>query len=83
MKRLAEHVSARTKEYHPGGLKLPYHQLQFFEIHMPTAQILPKAKELNVSLTSYLGALWMLALRAEMPSRKSHLPVTVSLPVNL
>ena len=75
--------TARKKAFHPGGLKLPYHQLQFFEIHMPTSQILPKAKELKVSLTSYLGALWMLAIHDEMPPRKHQLPVTISLPVNL
>ena len=77
------HGPARRKAYHPGGLKLPYDQLQFFEICMPTSQILPRAKELKVSLTSYLGALWMLAIRDEMPPRKRNLPVTISLPVNL
>ena len=77
------HGPARKKAYHIGGLKLPYNQLQFFEIHMPTSQILPRAKELGVSLTSYLGALWMLAIRDEMPPRKRNLPVTISLPVNL
>ena len=71
------------KACHPGGLKLPYDQLQFFEIHMPTDQILPKAKALKVSLTSYLGAAWMLAIRDDMPTRRKNLPVTVSLPVNL
>ena len=50
---------------------------------MPSSQILPRAKELKVSLTSYLGALWMLAIRDEMPPRKRDLPVTISLPVNL
>ncbi len=69
--------------YHPGGFKLPYDQLQFFEVHMPTAEILSKAKAAGVSLTSYLGAAWMLAVRDEMPARKRQRPVTVSLPVNL
>ena len=50
---------------------------------MPTDQILPKAKELKVSLTSYLGAAWMLAIRDDMPTRRRNLPVTISLPVNL
>ncbi len=76
-------VSFTKNAYRPGGLKLPYNQLQFFEIHMPTEQILPRAKELNVTLTSYLGAAWMLAIRDEMPPRRRSLPVTVSLPVNL
>ena len=77
------HGSDRKKAYRLSGLKLPYNQLQFFEIHLPTSQILPQAKELKVSLTSYLGALWMLAIRDEMPPRKRDLPVTISLPVNL
>ena len=68
---------------HPGGLKLSYDQLQFFEIHMPVDQILPKAKQLGVSLTSYLGAAWMLAIRDQIPPRKRKLPITISLPVNL
>ena len=77
------HASEQKKAYHLSGLKLPYNQLQFIEIKMPTSQILPRAKELKVSLTSYLGALWMLAIRDEMPPRKRDLPVTISLPVNL
>ena len=75
--------SQQVKAYHLTGIKLPYKQLQFFEIHMPTAQVLPKAKELKVSLTSYLGALWMLAIRDEIPPRKRDIPITISLPVNL
>ncbi len=75
--------SFSKKAYNPGGLKLPYSQLQFFEIHMPVAQILPKAKELGVSLTSYIGAAWMLAIRDDMPPRKHEHPVTITLPVNL
>lgn len=75
--------SQQVKAYRLTGLKLPYKQLQFFEIHMPTAQVLPKAKELKVSLTSYFGALWMLAIRDEIPPRKRDVPITISLPVNL
>jgi len=75
--------SADRKAWQPGGRKLPYHQLQFFEIRMPVSQVLPRAKELKVSLTSFLGALWMLAIRDEMPPRKRDVPVTISLPVNL
>lgn len=75
--------SSQKKAYHPGGLKLPYNQLQFFEIHMPTEQIITRAKQLGISLTSYLGAAWMLAIRDEMPPRRHNIPVTISLPVNL
>lgn len=73
----------QKKAAHPGGLKLPYNQLQFFEIKMPVSQVLPKAKALKVSLTSFPGAAWMMAIRDEMPPRKRNLPVTISLPVNL
>ena len=72
-----------TRAYHPGGIKLPYDQLQFFEIHMPADKILARARELKVSLTSYLGASWMMAIRDEMPPRKRKLPVTITLPVDL
>ena len=75
--------SSLRRAFHPGSMKLPYDQLQFFEIHMPTGQILPKAKELGVSLTSFVAACWMLAIHDEMPPRKRNMPVTMSLPVNL
>lgn len=71
------------KAYHPRGIKLPYNQLQFFEIHMPAKQILAKAKELGVSLTSYIAAAWMLAIYGDMPPLRRNMPVTISLPVNL
>ena len=73
----------KDKAYHPGGIKFPFDQLQFYEIHMPTDQIKQKAKELNISITSYLGAMWMMAIRDEMPPRKNNTPVTISMPVNL
>ena len=75
--------SSLKKAYHPSGLKLPYDQLQFFEVHMPTEQILPKAKALGVSLTSYIGARLMMAIKADMPPRKMKTPINVSMPVNL
>ena len=76
-------VSSFRKAFRPSGLKHPYDQLQFFEIRMPTDQILPLAKELGVSLTSYVGACWMMAIRDVMPQRKRNMPVTMTLPVNL
>ncbi len=75
--------SSLKKAYHPGGLKLPYDQLQFFEAQLPVDQILPKAKELGVSLTSYVGARWMMAIHDDMPERKRKTPITISMPVNL
>ncbi|MBO6213945.1 MAG: hypothetical protein J6N76_00240, partial [Lachnospiraceae bacterium] len=43
----------------------------------------PKAKEIGVSLTSYIGARLMLAIKDDMPARRQKTPITVSLPVNL
>ncbi len=76
-------ASSLKYAYHPGGLKLPYDQLQFFELQVPTADILPKAKEIGVSLTSYIGARLMLAISADTPPRKRKTPINVSMPVNL
>ncbi len=76
--------SRKKNAYHPGGFRLPYDQLQFFEIHMSAAQALALSKKMGVSLTSFFGAAWMLAIRDEMPPRKrGSKPVTISLPVNL
>lgn len=73
----------KKKAYKPGTLKLPYNQLQFFEIHMPVDVMLKQAKELKVSLTSFFGAAWMMAIHNGMPPMKRKLPVTITLPVNL
>lgn len=75
--------SSMKKAYHPGGLRLPYDQLQFFEIQMDTAGVLAEAKRIGVSLTSYIGARYMISLSEDMPPRKRKMPVTISLPVNL
>lgn len=71
------------KAYHIGGVKLPHDQLQFMEIKMSAPVILKKAKELKVSVTSYIGASLMLALYQDMPLAKRKLPITISIPVNL
>lgn len=63
--------------------KLPYNQLQYIEVHLGCAPLIKKSKDLNVSLTSYLGAQLMLAIHAEMPFRQRRKPVTISIPVNL
>lgn len=77
-----EHVSGK-KAYHIHGLKLPYDQLQFMEVKMNAKTALAQAKEMKVSLTSYVGAKLMLALYKDMPVAKRKLPITISLPVNL
>ena len=69
--------------YHLRGKRLPYDQLQFFEGHLSAKEVLARAHELGVSLTSYLGASLMLAIYAEMPALERSKPIAISLPVNL
>ena len=38
--------------YHLKGVKLPYNQLLFMEVHMNVDDILKKAKEMNITLTA-------------------------------
>ncbi|MBR5637102.1 MAG: hypothetical protein IKW81_09260, partial [Pseudobutyrivibrio sp.] len=76
-------ASSLKKAYHPSGLRLPYDQLQFFEVQIPTDEILPKAKEVGVGMTSYIGAKLMMAIKEDMPPRKRKMPINVSMPVNL
>lgn len=71
------------KAYHIHGLKLPYDQLQFMEVRMNAKTIVKSAKEMKVSVTSYVGARLMMALYQDMPLLKRKQPITISLPVNL
>ncbi len=71
------------KAYQIVGHKLPYNQMRFFEMHMSAKEVLRKAKERSVSLTSYLSTQLMLAIYDDMSVSKQKLPVTISMPVNL
>ena len=72
-----------AKAYHVHGMKLPYEQLQFFELHMNLKEVIASAKKMGVSLTSYLGAKLMMAIYQDMPAGMRKLPITISMPVNL
>ncbi|MCR5108163.1 MAG: hypothetical protein K6B28_08355 [Lachnospiraceae bacterium] len=76
-------ASAVKKAYRIRGLKLPNNQLQFFEVHMPVKDILKLAKDNGSTLTSFLCARLMLALKRDMPLLQKNRPVTISMPVNL
>lgn len=69
--------------YHVRSLKLPYEQLQFFEVHMPLSVVKEKSKALGVSISSYIGAVMILGLIKTMPEASRKKPVTISMPVNL
>lgn len=71
------------KSYHIHGKKLPYDQLQFFEVSMPAEKLLQTAREYGVSVSSLIGAKLMEAIYKDMPSVKRKLPITISMPVNL
>ena len=72
----------KTKAYRPHGF-LPYSQLQFFEGHLSSKQVLERSHALGVSMTSYLGASFMLAIYHDMPALERKKPICISLPVNL
>lgn len=71
------------KSYHIHGRKLPYEQLQFFEITMPSKEVLAMSKQYGVSLSSLIGAKLMMAIYDDMSALKRKQPITISMPVNL
>lgn len=71
------------KAYQISGIKHPYKQLQFFEVHMPVNDVIKKSKETGVTLTSYMAARFLMAVYKDMPALKRNRPVTISMPVNL
>lgn len=76
-------ISKPPKSYKLSGHKLPYDQLQFYELHLPASECLKKAKSCNASLTSFIGARLMLSIYDGMPSLKKNKPITLGIPVNL
>ncbi len=76
-------MDSKKKAYHPGNLKLPYEQLQFFELHMNSEKIKASSKKLQVSMTSYIGTCLMMAVKEMMPVYARNNPVAITLPVNL
>ncbi len=76
-------LNKKKKAYSIQSRLLPYNQLRFIELHMEGKEIVAKAKEMHVSVTSYLGALLMFAIREGMPFMMKHKPINVSMPVNL
>ncbi len=76
-------LNKKPKAFQIQSRKLPYNQLQYIEVHTSADMLLKRSKELNVSLTSYLGAELMFAIHADMPLRQSKHPITISIPVNL
>ncbi|MCR5419514.1 MAG: hypothetical protein K6E98_00710 [Lachnospiraceae bacterium] len=76
-------LNKKPRAFQIQSRRLPYNQLQYIEVHTNADVLLKRSKELNVSLTSYLGAELMFAIHADMPLRQSKHPITISIPVNL
>lgn len=76
-------LNKKKKAYHISKRKLPYDQLGFYEVHMETDKLLAGAKSMGVSMTSFLGASLMMAIRDGMPFAQRKKPITLSMPVNL
>lgn len=76
-------MASKKKAYHPGSLKLPYEQLQFFELHIDAEKIKAGSKALKVSMTSYIGACLMMAAKEMMPVLSRKHPIAITIPVNL
>lgn len=71
------------RAYHYPSRKLPYEQLQFFEIHVPLDVVKSRAKNFGVGMTSYLGAALIMSFAQSMTLFGRKKPVTISMPVNL
>ncbi len=71
------------KSYRYPSIKLPYEQLQFYEIHVPLDIVKSRSKELGIGITSYLGAAITLSLAKSAKTFGRKRPITVSMPVNL
>ena len=83
-RKFATSVGGKSpKAYQLQGLRHPYNQTQFLEIHTDTVPLVEQAQKMGVSLTSYLGAQLILAIHRERSARLRYKPITISLPVNL
>lgn len=71
------------KSYRIRRSRLPYDQLQFFEIHMNAKQVKEATKKEGSGITAFFGARLFAAIFKGMPSIKKREFVTLSVPVNL
>lgn len=71
------------KAYHMRGYRLPYNQLQFLKVTMPTDKLRELSKNAGAGLTAYVSARLMMSMYRDMPVLKRKLPVTIAIPVNL
>jgi len=73
----------RVKAFRLRGAKLPEGRLSIIEGIMPASKVLKLAKEAGVTLTEYLAAMLLMAIKPEIPVRELDRPAVLSIPVNL
>ncbi|MEG2074823.1 MAG: hypothetical protein RRY54_08640, partial [Angelakisella sp.] len=76
-------ATAAQRAYKLQGSKLSEYRLRLIEGSMPVDKLLEIAHQHSTTLTVLLGAVLLEAIHQEMPVRMQHLPVVLSIPVNL
>lgn len=71
------------KAFRLKGAKLPEGRLSIIEGVMQASEVLKLAKKAGVTLTEYLAAMLILAIKSEVPVRELNKPIVLSIPVNL
>lgn len=71
-----------TKPHHLTGWRNEANPT-FMELHLPVADVVAQAKGMGVSVTSFLAAVIIQALRAGMPANAQNRPITMDVPVDL
>lgn len=73
----------KQKAYQINNRKNKLNNLQITELELTTKELSKRAKEYGVSMTVYLTAIFMAAIRRAMPRRQEDRPVVLMVPVNL
>lgn len=79
----SEHKIFPSKAYHIQGTKSPEHRLNVIEGILSVKSILTLAKKYNTTVTVLLTSLLILSIHKERSIRSYHLPVVLTVPVNL
>lgn len=72
-----------TKAYRITGRRPIDNRIKVLEGVMPVKEVIDLAHKYHTTLTIYLTALFIKAIREEMPARSSKYPVILTVPVNL
>lgn len=85
VKRILFPVAKRSKKkvYHYKGTYTPDNRPRVVELEMPVKDIISQAKKIGVSVTIYLTALFIEALRQSVTDFEGDETIAVSVPVNL